>query len=49
MVEVIINDISRDEETGLEAKLRTLMRLREEGLISEDEYQRKREELLKAL
>ena len=49
VVEVIINDISRDEETGLEAKLRTLMRLREEGLISEDEYRRKREELLKAL
>lgn len=49
VVEVIINDFSRDEETGLEAKLRTLKRLREEGLISEDEYQRKREELLKAL
>ncbi|TLY27108.1 MAG: hypothetical protein E6K63_11530 [Nitrospirae bacterium] len=33
----------------MEANLRTLKRLHEEGLISEDEYQRKREELLKAL
>lgn len=49
MVEVIINEIPRADETGLEAKLRTLKRLREEGLISEDEYRRKREELLKAL
>jgi putative oligomerization/nucleic acid binding protein len=49
VVEVMINEIPRDEETGLETKLRTLKHLREEGLISEDEYQRKREELLKAL
>jgi len=49
VVEVTINEIPRGEETGLEAKLRTLKHLREEGLISEDEYQRKREELLKAL
>lgn len=49
VVEVMINEIPRDEETGLEAKLRTLKRLHEEGLISEDEYRRKREELLKAL
>ncbi|TLY26451.1 MAG: SHOCT domain-containing protein [Nitrospirae bacterium] len=49
VVEVMINEIPRDEETGLEAKLRTLKRLHAEGLISEDQYQRKREESLKAL
>ncbi|MGH9427368.1 MAG: SHOCT domain-containing protein [Terriglobia bacterium] len=49
VIEVIINETARDEDTGLEATFRRLKRLREEGLISEEEYQRKREELLKAL
>jgi biopolymer transport protein ExbB/TolQ len=37
----------RDEIDDLEEKLRKLARLREEGLLTEEEYQRKREEVIR--
>lgn len=37
----------RDEIDDLEEKLRKLARLREEGLLNEEEYQRKREEVIR--
>lgn len=48
LVEIVMDAAVLQEEPGLEGKLKTLKRLREQDLISEKEYQRKRGDLLKA-
>ncbi|MGH7410837.1 MAG: SHOCT domain-containing protein [Candidatus Methylomirabilis sp.] len=43
------SEVARGEETQVEARLRALQRLREQGLITDEEYRKKRQRLLDEL
>ena len=47
-IDVNSNDSNANREGNFEANLRKLSRLKEDGLISENEFEKKREEIMKS-